>query len=293
MVEALRGHPAALASAVLLALFLAAAAVPGLLAPHPVTDLGSLDIADAFRPPAWLAEGSWRYPLGTDDQGRDMLSAIIYGVRASLLVSLAAVLLALCVGVALGLLSGFAGGWLDALIMRAADVQLTFPAILVAVLMDGAARAGLGQAAHDRLAAPILVAAIALSGWVQYARTVRAATMVQKRLDYVQAALVIGQNTRFILLRHVAPNVMTPVLVLGTIHLAVAIILEATLSFVGLGLPPTEPSLGTLVRIGNGFLLSGEWWIAIFPGFALLVLVLAINLLGDRLQDAFNPRVGP
>jgi peptide/nickel transport system permease protein len=206
-------------------------------------------------------------------------------------VGLASVALALAIGVPLGLMAGFVGGFVDSAVMRLADIQLTFPAILVAVLIDGAARAAIGSGAHDRLVVWILILAIGLSGWVQYARTVRGATMVEKRREYVQAARLLDLPVWQVLLRHILPNVLTSVLVLATVHLAVAIILEATLSFVGLGIPPTQPSLGTLIRVGSAFLMSGEWWIAIFPGLVLLVLVLVVNLLGDWLRDVLNPKL--
>jgi peptide/nickel transport system permease protein len=286
-----RRSPTAIVSFVIVAVYLTAAAFPSLVAPHPVFDLSTLDFADAFRPPAWLEGGDWRFFFGADDQGRDVLSAIIYGLRVSLFVSFAAVALSVAIGVTLGLVAGFYGGWIDSLIMRIADVQLTFPAMLVAVLFDGLLRAGLGEAFHHRHAVWIIVVAIALSGWVQYARAVRGQTLVVSRHNYVLAARMMGQSVAFILFRHILPNVATPVFVLATIQLAVAIILEATLSFVGLGIPPTEPSLGTLIRVGNGYLLSGEWWLAMVPGFALLILVLAVNLLGDFLRDALNPRL--
>jgi peptide/nickel transport system permease protein len=286
-----RASPVAVASFVVLMIYVLAAAAPNVVAPHRVFDLSTLDFADAFRPPAWLAGGDWRFPLGADDQGRDVLSAIIYGLRVSLFVSFAAVGLSVVIGVSLGLAAGYFGGWLDGLIMRVADIQLTFPAMLVAVLVDGLLQASLGQAAHERFAVWIIIVAIALSGWVQYARTVRGSTMVVSKHNYVLAARMMGRSTSFILFRHILPNVATPVFVVATIQLAVAIILEATLSFVGLGIPPTQPSLGTLIRVGNGYLLSGEWWLAIFPGLALLILVLAVNLLGDFLRDALNPRL--
>lgn len=283
--------PVALISFAVLMTYVAAASLPSVFAPHPVFDLSTLDFGDAFRPPAWIEGGDRRFPFGADDQGRDVLSAIIYGLRVSLFVSFAAVLLSLVVGVTLGLVAGFYGGWIDGLIMRIADIQLTFPAMLVAVLVDGLLRAAFGEKVHDQFAVWIIIVAIALAGWVQYARTVRGSTMVVSRHNYVLAARLMGQPVRFILLRHILPNVATPVLVVATIQLAVAIILEATLSFVGLGIPPTQPSLGTLIRVGNGYLLSGEWWLAIFPGLALLVLVLAVNLLGDFLRDVLNPRL--
>ena len=284
-----RRSPAAMLAALLLAAFLLAALAPGLVAPIRVFDLTRISLRNAFIPPAWMEGGSAAFLLGTDGQGRDVLSAIIYGMRVSMLVGAASVLLSVAIGVPLGLVAGFRGGAIDAVVMRIADVQLTFPAILVAVMLDGIARSAFGQAAHERHAVPILILAIGLTGWVQYARTVRGATMVEARRDYVAAAMLVGRPPASIMLLHILPNVLTSVLVLATINLAVAIILEATLSFVGLGIPPTQPSLGTLVRLGNNYLLSGEWWIAIFPGLALLLLVLAINLLGDWLRDALNP----
>ena len=288
-VHDLRHRPVAALSLLIVVVYVAAAAFPDWVAPHPVYDLSTLDFADAFRPPVWLKDGTWRLPLGADDQGRDILSAIIYGLRISLAVSIAAVMLSLLIGVSLGLVAGFRGSALDSIIMRVADVQLTFPAMLVAVLLDGLVRAGLGSGMHARFAVWIIIIAVALSGWVQYARTIRAATMVEAGRDYVAAARLIGQPDRFILLRHILPNVTTPVFVLATIQVAVAIILESTLSFVGLGLPPTQPSLGTLIRVGNDYLMSGEWWIALLPGFALLILVLAVNLFGDWLRDILDP----
>ena len=261
------------------------------LAPHNPFDAASLDLNNAFAPPAWVAQGAAKYPLGTDDQGRDVLSTIMHGARISLAVGVASVLFALVIGVTLGLLSGYLGGRLDAFIMRIADIQLSFPAILIALLVDGVARVALPANSHDEIAIPVLVLAIGVSGWVQYARTVRGSTLVEKNKEYVQAARVIGRPALAIMLRHVLPNVMGPVLVIATIHIATAIITEATLSFLGVGVPPTRPSLGTLIRIGNEFLLSGEWWITVFPGIALVTLVLSVNLLGDWLRDALNPRL--
>jgi peptide/nickel transport system permease protein len=228
--------------------------------------------------------------LGTDDQGRDILSALFYGARLSLAVGLASVLLSVLLGVGLGLLSGFAGGKTDAFIMRVCDVMLSFPSILVALLINGAARAAFPDA-PESLALGVLILAIALTGWVQYARTVRGSTLVERNKEYVQAARVIGVTPFRIMSRHVLPNVMGPVLVLATIQVAAAIITEATLSFLGVGVPPTSPSLGTLIRIGNDFLFSGEWWITIFPGIMLVLIALSVNLLGDWLRDALNPRL--
>ncbi|HMA89970.1 MAG TPA: ABC transporter permease [Burkholderiales bacterium] len=261
------------------------------LAPHNPFDLASLNLLDAFTPPAWTAKGSSTFLLGTDDQGRDVLSTIMYGARISLAVGLASVLLSMLVGVALGLIAGYFGGTLDAFIMRVADVQLSFPAILIALLIDGVARVMLPHEAQDVIAIPVLVLAIGASGWVQYARTVRGSTLVEKNKEYVQAARVIGRRPASIMLAHVLPNVTGPVLVIGTIHIATAIITEATLSFLGVGVPPTRPSLGTLIRVGNDFLFSGEWWITVFPGIALVALALSVNLLGDWLRDALNPKL--
>ena len=260
------------------------------VAPYDPFDLAALDLSDARLPPAWSEEGQPRYLLGTDDQGRDILSALMFGARISLLVGLASVLLSVVIGVSLGLLSGFVGGRVDALIMRTCDVMLSFPSILVALLIDGVGRA-LFPNAHDTLAFAVLILAISLSGWVQYARTVRGSTLVERNKEYVQAARVVGVAPWRIMFRHVMPNVMGPVLVLATIQVATAILTEATLSFLGVGVPPTSPSLGTLIRIGNDFLFSGEWWITIFPGLVLVMIALSVNLLGDWLRDALNPRL--
>ena len=235
--------------------------------------------------------GDPAFALGTDNQGRDILSTIMHGARLSLGIGIAAVLLSLVLGVSLGLIAGYYGGSIDAVIMRVADVQLSFPAILIALLIDGVARVALGGDRHEEIAIPVLVLSIGFAGWVQFARTVRGSTMVERSKEYVQAARVIGRRPLAILLRHVLPNVMGPVLVLATIHIATAIITEATLSFLGVGVPPTQPSLGTLIRVGNEFLYSGEWWITVFPGAALIILVLSVNLLGDWLRDALNPKL--
>jgi peptide/nickel transport system permease protein len=245
---------------------------------------------DSLLPPAWSAEGSTKYLLGTDDQGRDILSALMYGTRISLVVGMASVMLSLVVGVSLGLIAGFRGGWLDAFLMRLCDVMLSFPAILVALLIAGVGRAVFPNA-DDSLAFGVLIISISLTGWVQYARTVRGTTLVERNKEYVQAARVTGVAPLRIMLRHVLPNVLGPVTVLATIQVASAIITEATLSFLGVGVPPTSPSLGTLIRIGNDFLFSGEWWITIFPGLTLVLIALSVNLLGDWLRDALNPRL--
>ena len=285
-----RHSPYAMVAALVFLACIGAAAFAPWVAPHNPFDLSQLDLSNSLKPPAWLAGGTHVFPLGTDDQGRDILSTIFFGARISLEVGIAAVLLSMVLGVSLGLIAGYVGGTLDAFIMRVADVQLSFPAILIALLVDGLARAVI-RGAHDSMAFWVLVLSIGVSGWVQYARTVRGSTMVEKNKEYVQAARLFGIRPLGIMARHVLPNVLGPVLVIATIHIATAIITEATLSFLGVGVPPTQPSLGTLIRIGNDFMFSGEWWVTLFPGLALVIMVLAINMLGDWLRDALNPRL--
>jgi peptide/nickel transport system permease protein len=291
LVWSFRHRPGVILSAVILVAVVLAAVFAPWVAPHNPFDLATLNLGDALTPPAWTANGNRAYLLGTDDQGRDVLSTIIFGSRMSLLVGVLATVLAMVTGVTLGLLSGYVGGKLDALIMRIADVQLAFPAILIALLVDGVARAMFKARFTDQLALYVIVIAIAASGWVRYARTVRGSTLVERNREYVQAARVIGRHPLAIMFTHVLPNALNPVLVLVTLHVSEAIITEAILSFLGVGVPPTQPSLGTLIRIGNDFLFSGEWWITVFPGAALVILVLAINVLGDWLRDALNPRL--
>jgi peptide/nickel transport system permease protein len=280
----------AMAAALIAFVFIFCAVFAKWIAPYDPFDAASLELTDSRLPPAWAEEGSLKYLLGTDDQGRDILSALMYGTRISLVVGLASVLLSILVGVGLGLVAGFRGGWLDAVLMRLCDVMLSFPAILVALLIAGVGRALFPQA-DDSLAFGVLIISISLTGWVQYARTVRGTTLVERQKEYVQAARVTGVAPMRIMFRHVLPNVLGPVLVLATIQVATAIITEATLSFLGVGVPPTSPSLGTLIRIGNDFLFSGEWWITIFPGVTLVLIALSVNLLGDWLRDALNPRL--
>jgi len=285
-----RTSPVAIVAAVIAFVCIFCSVFAGWVAPHNPFDLASLDLMDARLPPAWMEGGSAKYLLGTDDQGRDILSALIYGARISLVVGVVSVLLSVFVGVLLGLMAGFWGGWLDAFLMRLCDVMLSFPAILVALLIAGVGRA-LFPDAHESLAFGVLIFAIALTGWVQYARTVRGSTLVERGKEYVQAARVMGVPPLRIMLRHVLPNVLGPVLVLATIQVATAIITEATLSFLGVGVPPTSPSLGTLINNGNAVLFSGEWWVLVFPGAMLVLLALSVNLLGDWLRDALNPRL--
>jgi peptide/nickel transport system permease protein len=287
-----RNSPVAVVAAVVAAVMVLGAVLAPLIAPYDPFDLKTLDLNNSLLPPVWTAQGSSAYLLGTDDQGRDVLSTILYGSRISLLVGVASVALAMGLGIGLGLLSGYLGGRLDAFIMRVADVQLSFPAILIALLINGVARAVLPHDTNiDAMALAVLIGSIGLANWVQYARTVRGSTMVEKSKEYVQAARVIGVSPPKIMLRHVLPNVLGPVLVIGTINVATAIITEATLSFLGVGVPPTSPSLGTMINTGNNFLYSGEWWLVIFPGAALILLCMSVNLLGDWLRDALNPKL--
>ncbi len=282
--------PVALLAAVLSLLCLVAALFAGQLAPFDTMDPAAVNLSDALLPPAWLEEGRREYLLGTDGQGRDIFSALFYGARISILIGLSAVALSVLIGVSLGLLAGYLGGALDAVIMRVCDVMLSFPAILVALLINGVAHAVYPQAGES-MALTVLVMAIALTGWVQYARTVRGSTLVERQKEYVQAARVVGVSNLRIMRRHVLPNVLGPVFVLATIQVATAIITEATLSFLGVGVPATSPSLGTLIRNGREFLFSGEWWITWFPAGMLMLIALSVNLLGDWLRDALNPRL--
>lgn len=278
------------AAFVAVALVLAAVAAPW-IAPSDPTDMRSFSLMNAEIPPSFSEGGDPRFFLGTDNQGRDLLSAILYGARVSIMIGFGAVLFAATLGVTLGLLAGYLGGKVDAAIMRFADVILSLPTILLALLISGVARAVFPAAGTAQWAPVILIVAIGINEWVQYARTVRAATMVESSRDYVRAVKVIGLPTRRILIRHILPNVMGPVLVIATINLGAAVLTEATLSFLGVGMPPTYPSLGTLIRIGNEFVFSGIWWIALFPALTLVALVLAVNIVGDWLRDRFNPKL--
>src|SRR6056297_42946 len=261
------------------------------IAPHNPFDVSTLSLWDSELPPAWTEDGDPRFLLGTDNQGRDVLSAILYGSRISLAVGFVSVALAMVIGIVVGLVSGYFGGAVDAFFMRIADVMLSFPTILVALLVSGIARAVLPREMHDSAALVVLVFAITITTWVQYARTVRSSTMVERSREYVYAAQLVGRRPFAILFQHILPNVMGPELVIATINLAMAILIEATLSFLGVGMPPTNPSLGTLIRVGNEYLFSGVWWVVIFPSLTLVVLVLAVNLLGDWLRDALNPKL--
>ena len=286
-----RRSPLVIACAAITLVVILAALFAPWVAPHNPFDLKTLNLLDAFTPPAWNPSGKSEFLLGTDDQGRDVFSTILYGSRQSITIGVMATLFAALLGIVLGLIAGYFGGAVDSVIMRAGDIQSTFPAILIAMLVDGTSRALFGNQRNDQVVFWVMVLSIGLSFWVQYARTVRGLTLVEKSKDYVLAARLIGIQPLLILFRHVLPNVVGPVLVIATINLALAIITEATLSFLGLGLPATQPSLGTLIQIGQKYLFAGEWWIAIFPGITLAALVLAVNLLGDWLRDALNPKL--
>lgn len=277
----------------LVALFLMLAAVfAGVIAPTNPFDPASLELLDARTPPMTPSEFTGNvFLLGSDDQGRDVYSAILYGLRVSLFVGFVAVALAMVIGITIGLMAGYIGGWLDNLLMRLADVQMTFPSIMIAMLIFGVARAILPPEMRDEMAISVLILSIGLSEWVPFARTVRGTTLVEKEKEYVQAARLMGLGRYQIMIRHILPNVLSPVLVIATITLALAIIAEATLSFLGVGAPPTEPSLGTLIRIGQDYLFSGEWWILLFPALTLLLLAFSVNLFGDWLRDTLNPRL--
>ncbi|MFY9245412.1 ABC transporter permease [Roseicyclus sp.] len=287
-----RRSPVAIISGLVALIIVLAAIFAPWIAPTNPYDPSSLNLMDGFTPPMQpnAFTGS-TYLMGTDNQGRDVFSTILYGARISLFVGVSAVLLAMVLGISAGLVAGYRGGWVDAVLMRVADVQLSFPSILIALLIFGVARGIIPPTQREAMAIWVLIVAIGLSDWVQFARVVRGATMVEKGKEYVQAARVIGVSPLRILIRHILPNVMGPVLVIATISVALAIIAEATLSFLGVGVPPTQPSLGTLIRIGQQFLFSGEWWILLFPALTLLALALSVNLLGDWLRDALNPRL--
>ncbi|WP_028954769.1 ABC transporter permease [Sulfitobacter sp. 20_GPM-1509m] len=285
-----KSRVAVISSLLLLAMFLAAILAPH-LAPQNPFDIAELSLFDSELPPAWAEGGNPAYLLGTDTQARDVLSSIMYGMRISLVVGFASVILAAVLGVTLGLLGGFLGGIVDAVLMRIADVLLSFPPILVALLINGVLRGALPQSAQADSALIVLILSIGLTNWVQYARTVRGSTMVERRKEYIEAARTLGTGSVAIMVRHILPNVLGPVLVIATINLGMAVLTEATLSFLGVGMPPTQPSLGTLIQIGNEFLFSGIWWVVVFPAVALAVLVLAVNLLGDWLRDALNPKL--
>lgn len=278
-------------AAIVSVVMMGAAALATFIAPGNPYDLTSFDLLDSLLPPSFNEGGEARFILGTDDQGRDLLSAILYGTRLSLTIGLLSVAFASILGVTLGLMAGYLGGRFDAVVMRIADVQLSLPAILTALLIDGIARGLLPRQQHDDLMIAVLTVAIGLSLWVNFARTARASTFVEKNKEYVQATQIMGMHPIRIMFIQILPNILGPVMVILTVDLAVAILLEATLSFLGVGVPPNQPSLGTLIRIGTQYLFSGEWWIVIFPSMTLIVLIVSVNVLGDFLRDALNPKL--
>jgi peptide/nickel transport system permease protein len=269
--------------------------VTGLLAPvfspYDPYDPANIDIMNSELPPSWTEDGEPAFLLGTDIQGRDLLSTMIYGLRLSILIGCGAVVLQGCLGVVVGLLAGYLGGKIDAVLMRIADIQLSFPYLMVAIFISAIFQLAFGIGRYEDLAVPLLIVIIGLAEWPVYARTVRAAVMGEKNKEYVEAARVIGLNRWRIMFRHVLPNTMTSVLVISTIQVANAVMSEAALSFLGLGMPVTKPSLGSLIRSGFEYIFSGSWWITLFPGIFLVLLVLVINLLGDWLRDVLNPKL--
>ncbi|MFN4098243.1 MAG: ABC transporter permease [Pararhodobacter sp.] len=284
-------HKSAMGAALLLAVLILSAAFAPWITPQNPYDPAQLELWNAELPPIWLEGGQWPYLLGTDNQGRDMLSAILYGSRISIIIGIGSVLLSLVIGISLGLMAGFYGGFIDNALMRVGDVLLSVPTILIAMLVSAMARASLPPGLREIGAGAVLVVAITLSAWVQYARTVRAQTAVERRKEYVQAARLLKVPARRIMLKHILPNTMTPILVAATLNFGMAILTEATLSFLGIGMPPSQPSLGTLIRFGNQYLFSGMWWMVIFPVLQLCLLVVSVNLLGDWLRDALNPKL--
>lgn len=287
-----RRSPVAVGAFLVTALLILSALFAPIIATQNPFDPGSLNLMNGFSKPGVVNDFTGdMFFLGADDQGRDIYSTILYGLRVSLFVGFSAVMFAMVLGATLGLIAGYTGGRTDTIIMRIADIQLTFPAILVALLIFGIAKGITPPSYRDEVAIWVLIIAIGLSDWVQFARVVRGATLVERNKEYVQAAQLIGRSPFSIMIKHILPNTLGPVLVIATISLALAIIAEATLSFLGVGAPPTQPSLGTLIRIGQGFLFSGEWWILFYPAATLLALALSVNLLGDWLRDALNPKL--
>lgn len=290
LLRAMRRAPGPTFCAVMILALLVYAFVVPLFSLNPF-EFSGMSVLDSFIPPAWMAEGSVDFPLGTDDQGRNLITAMAYGMRTSIIVGFLSVTIGLVLGGSLGLIAGFVGGRVDAFIMRVADVQLAYPALLLAMIIDGAARAVLGAERSVTTAITIVVLSIGIAFWVQYARTIRSSVMIERDQDYVSAARITGRSNLAIIVLHILPNVMAPVLVIATINLGIAIITEATLSFLGIGIPVTSPSLGTLIRNGNNFLQSGEWWISVWPCLILVLFVVSVNILGDHLRDVYNPRL--
>ncbi|MDL2285188.1 ABC transporter permease [Desulfovibrio sp. OttesenSCG-928-F07] len=286
-----RRDPVAIGSGIIVLILLIASFFAPLLVSQNPYDGANFSILDELKPPMWSEDGDSQFPLGTDNQGRDMLSALMYGMRTSLLIGLGAVALQCSLGVIFGLLAGYKGGKIDTFIMRVADVELSFSSYMIAILLGAIFQMMFGVANYETIALPFLIIVIGLAEWPQYARTVRASVLAEKNKEYVEAARIIGLRDRRIMFRHILPNTLTPVLVISTVQVANAIMSEAALSFLGLGMPPTQPSLGSLIKYGFDYVLSGQWWITFFPGIVLVVLILAINLLGDWMRDYLNPKL--
>lgn len=286
-----KAHKPAVGAAIVLVLVIVAAFCAPVLSPQDPYDLAALELWNAELPPIWMEGGQMPYLLGTDVQGRDILSGILYGTRISIVIGVASVVVSLFVGIGLGLMAGYYGGWIDNVLMRVGDVLLSIPIVLVAILVSSVAQQFLPPAWREAGVAAVLVLAIAMYSWVQYARVVRAQTMVERRKEYVQASRLVGTPARRLMLKHILPNTLTPIFVAATLNFGLAILIEATLSFLGVGMPPNQPSLGTLIRVGNQYLFSGSWWIVLFPSIQLCILVVAVNMLGDWLRDALNPKL--
>ena len=283
--------PIAIMSFVVLLVLAIISILAPVIAPYNTYDTATFDIMDAEMPPSWMEGGSEMFLLGTDIQGRDLLSTMIYGLRVSFLIGVGAVLLQAVVGILVGLLSGYLGGKIDAFLMRIADIQFSIPYLIVAIFTAAIFKLAYGVGRYAELAVPLLIIIIGMSEWPKYARTVRASVLGEKNKEYVEAARVIGINRWLIMYRHVLPNTLTPVLVISTIQVAEAIMSEAALSFLGLGMPVTKPSLGSLIQSGFEYIFSGSWWITFFPGGLLVIVILVILLLGDWLRDVLNPKL--
>lgn len=286
-----KNSKSAVGAAIVLALVVLTAIFAPFLSPQDPYDLAALELWNAELPPVWAEGGQMPYILGTDVQGRDILSGILFGTRVSIIIGISSVVVSLAVGIMAGLAAGYYGGWVDNVLMRIGDVLLSIPIILVAILVSSVAMALLPPELRDAGISAVLVLAIALYSWVQYARVVRGQTMVERRKEYVQASRLVGTPARRLMLKHILPNTLTPVLVAATLNFGLAILIEATLSFLGVGMPPNQPSLGTLIRVGNQYLFSGSWWIVLFPSIQLCILVVSVNVLGDWLRDALNPKL--
>ncbi|MBT6337864.1 MAG: ABC transporter permease [Desulfobacula sp.] len=281
----------AISSFTILVIFLGLALTAPWISPMNPYDSANIDIMNSEIPPMWMEDGIREFPLGTDNQGRDMLSTMLYGLRTSIIIGLGAVSLQGIIGIVVGLLAGYMGGKTDAILMRFADIQFSFPYLMVAIFLSAIFQVMFGLGSFERLAIPLLTIIIGLSNWPTFARTIRASVMGEKNKEYVEAAKVIGLPKWTIMFRHILPNSLTSVMVIATIQVANAVMSEAALSFLGLGMPVTKPSLGSLIRAGQEFFFSGSWWITVFPGIWLVIFVLVINLLGDWLRDVLNPKL--